>query len=382
MTRITFLGISMFVLAAAALFPGVALRGDEALTRAVDKLVADEDFEAEGPGIAIGVYEPGRVNFRKGYGLADLNAETPITPRTMFELASVTKQFTATAILILYDRGRLSLDDDVRKYLPELPEYRGGPIRIRHLLQHTSGLPEYFDFDYRKPAGRTYWINEDMVGEFARQRTEFPAEFAAGRKYAYTNSNYLLLATIVARISKKSFGTFLRDEIFTPIGMQHTFAYESPQAPPQPPPAGCNRAVGYKEGKKNKWRPGWGTPPARNETELTVGDGGIWTNLEDMAAWDAAQRSGVLLKPATIKLSHQPSHTQDGERNDYGLGWDLEFEAGKLSGYGHDGSWEGFRTMYWRDLQSNRTIVLLSNREDFEPDEFWQSLNDAVEEHR
>jgi CubicO group peptidase (beta-lactamase class C family) len=372
--------LAALVLVVAASLAGGELRGDETLTKAVDRLVAKAGIDADEPGVAIWIYEPERVNFRKAYGLADLNAQTPLTPQTMFELASASKPFTATAILMLVDRGRLSLDDDVRKYVPELPEYRGGPIRIRDLLHQTSGLPDYIEFEHPTAArNRTYYVNEDYLVEFARQHDEYPLTFVTGSRYEYSNSNYMLLGLIIARVSKKSYGTFLKDEIFTPLGMQHTFVYESPHAVPLPPPAGYQRAVGYDSDRKSTWRAGWGAPPARNEAELSVGDGGIWSNLEDMAAWDAAQRNGKLLKPETVTLSRKPSRTSDGKRNDYGLGWQLELEGGRLTGYGHNGSWEGFRTLYYRDLDSNRTFVLLSNRGNFDPEGFWDPLNDLIE---
>jgi CubicO group peptidase (beta-lactamase class C family) len=145
-------------------------------------------------------------------------------------------------------------------------------------------------------------------------------------------------------------------------------------------PKECNRAIGYSPGKKQPWRPTWGTRPDRAETALTVGDGAIWTNLEDMAHWDAILRAGKLLKPETVKLSLTPSHTRDGERNDYGLGWELfANKKGKLHGFGHEGSWEGFETSYYRYLPEDRTTVILSNRGNFGPDELWYKLNDAID---
>jgi CubicO group peptidase (beta-lactamase class C family) len=366
-----------------ALIPSLIGRvdADERLNRAVDRLARSEGFTDDEPGIALWIYQPGKINFRKGYGLADLKSKARITPRTMFELASVSKAFTATSILLLIDRGKLSLDDDVRKYLPELPVYDGGPIRIRHLLNHTSGLPDYMEFEDPPARNRTYWVNEDYTSEFSRQEDDFPLEFPTGRKYEYCNSNYLLLGTIVARTSRKSFGTFLRDEIFAPAGMARAFAYESPQSVPQPPPPECLRAVGYQETSDDSWKAGWGAPPARSERFLSVGDGGIWANLEDMAAWDAAQRAALFLKPATRNFSFQPTRTQNKRKNDYGCGWELEFEEGRLIGYGHDGSWDGFRTMYWRDLTNDRTTILLGNRDDFDPYDILESLDEIIDEH-
>ena len=155
-------------LAAALLLLNNAVADDQ-LTEAIDRLAASEGITDDGPGVAVLVFQPGKINFRKGYGLADLKSEAPITTRTMFELASISKQFTATAILILHERGALSVDEDVRKYLPELPVYRSGPIRIRDLLTHTSGLPDYMKFDDPPARHSTYWVNEDYIGGIARQ---------------------------------------------------------------------------------------------------------------------------------------------------------------------------------------------------------------------
>ena len=354
---------------------------DAALAAVIDDLVRENGFTADKPGLAVVVYQPGRLHFQKGYGLANLDKQIPVTPRTLFELASVSKTFTATAVLILHDRGKLSVHDDVRQYLPELPEYRKDrPVRISDLLQHTSGLPDYMDFEDVPQRHKGYWVNEDYAGEFARQRRKFPLQFPPGEKYEYNNTNFMLLALIVERVSGVSFGTFLRDEVFGPAGMKDSFVYEGPDAVPAHPAPGCVNAVGYEKGKKKgRWEAAWGAPPFRHEELLTVGDGAVWTNLEDMARWDAALRAGKLLKPETMRLALTPSKTRDGKTNDYGFGWGLYFDHDKLIGYGHDGSWGGFRTSYYRSLAADRTTVLLSNRGDFDPDKFWYALDAVVE---
>src|SRR5262249_42541372 len=204
--------------------------------------------------------------------------------------------------------------------------------------------------------------NEDYASEFSRQKAKFPPGFPPGAKYEYSNTNYMLLALIVERVAKKSFGAVLRDELFVPAGMKHSFVYESPNAAPKRAAPGYIPAVGYEKGKKpGAWKDAWGAPPFRNEELLTVGDGGIWCNLEDLALWDAALRQGKLLKPATMQAALTPSKTRDGKTNDYGFGWSVYFDraSGKMHGYGHDGSWGGFRTSYYRSLASDRTTVLL-----------------------
>ena len=161
----TFLGLAT---ATAALAQD--LHPSKELVAAIDKLVAKNGIDDDSPGVAIFIRVPGKLHFQKGYGLASVKDATPITPTTLFELASCSKPFTATALLILVDRGMLTLDDDVRDYIPELPEYDSdNPILVRDLLQHTSGLPEYFDFDDEGVPMRhkTYAVNEDYIGMFA-----------------------------------------------------------------------------------------------------------------------------------------------------------------------------------------------------------------------
>ena len=358
------------------------VKPNAALVAAIDAAVEQQGITADGPGVAVMVIQPGRLLFKKGYGLANLRDNSRITSQTMFELASVSKIFTATAVLILHDRGKLSVHDDVRKHILELPEYCAGhPIRVSDLLQHVSGLPDYMDFENVPARHKDYWVNEDYVPMFAKRKATFPLDFPTGEKYEYNNTNYILLAVVVERASKKSFGTFLHDEVFVPAGMKHSFVYENPAAVLKPSTKGYIHALGYEKGKTKAWRETWGTRPAREETLLTVGDGAVWTNLDDMAQWDAALREGKLLKPETMKLALTPSKTRDGETNDYGFGWPVDLDkSGRMNGYGHEGFWGGFETLYDRQLVTDRTTVLLSNRGNFKTDKFWYTLNDVIEE--
>jgi CubicO group peptidase (beta-lactamase class C family) len=327
---------------------------------------------------------PGKLLFQKGYGLANVARETRITPGTVFELASCSKPFTATAVLLLHDRGLLSIEDDVRDYIPELPEYDSEtPILIRDLLQHTSGLPEYFDFEDVPRRNKTYWVNEDYLSQFAAQQADFPLQFRSGSKFDYCNSNFLLLASLVQRVAKKSLGRFLHDEIFVPTGMEHTFVYESPQSVPEVADARYAHALGYEwNEKKEGWKPVWGTPPDRQEKVLVVGDGSVWSNLEDMAKWDSAVRARKFLKPETWKLALTPAKTRKGKSTGYGLGWwTYADDDGKVYGYGHDGTWGGFENSYYRHLGTNRSTVILSNRDTLDTDELWEALDELVEKH-
>ncbi len=298
----------------------------------------------------------------------------------MFELASVSKTMTASAILLLHDRKTLSVTDDVREHLPELPPAeKNAPIRIRDLLQHTSGLASYMDLADVLCAEQGL-LDQRRLRRGVRARQKVPALFAAGARHEYNNTNYLLLAVIVARVAKQRFGEFAREAIFDPAGMKTAFVSEGPGSVPVRP--GRVDAIGYAK-EDGPWQEQWALPPDRNETLLTCGDGRDLVQApEDMAAWDAFLHSGRLLKPATVQMALTPAKTRDGKFHSYGLGWGLYFEGSrKATGYGHSGSWGGFGTYYWHDLLTKRTIVMLGNGRPLDVDKFWDSLTDLFNRH-
>jgi CubicO group peptidase (beta-lactamase class C family) len=345
----------------------------EKLKTAVAKLVRNTGAKSDGPGIAVLVVRNGRTLLMEGFGLADIANRQAITPYTRFELASVSKTFTATAVLILQERRLLSIDDDIRKFIPELLRYPSGPIRVRHLLHHVSGLTDYLELDDVPKKNGDYWVNADYLQSLAEEELDFPT----GEKYEYNNTNYMLLALVVERAAKKPFGEFLREAIFVPAEMKNTFVYSGPTSIPANSAPSCNNAVGY-ETQNGKWVGRWGFPPNHPQMEhLEVGDGAVWSNLEDMARWDAALRTNVLIKPEMMKLAL----TGSKQNKDYGLGWELYHnDDGSLYGFGHDGYWQGFNTSYYNYLTASHTTVLLSNRgHDFDRAEFWKSLSRLIE---
>jgi CubicO group peptidase (beta-lactamase class C family) len=350
----------------------VAQSDNPQLKAAVGKLVGNAGVKSNEPGVAVLAMRDGRPLVMEGYGLANLANKETITPCTNFELASVSKTFTATAVLILQERGLLSINDDVRKYLPELPQYAKGPMRIRHLLNHTSGLTDYLDLNGVEKSHKTYWVNNDYLPALGKAELDF----AIGQKYEYNNTNYMLLALVVERAAGKPFAEVMQDEIFVPAGMKGTFVNSA--APPGSVPP-CSNAIGYENDNK-RWIARWGVPPNhRLEQHLEVGDGAIWSNLKDMARWDVALRTNKLLKPATLQLAL----TGSTQEKDYGLGWQVYRErGGPLYGYGHDGYWRGFNTMYYHYVTNNHTVVLLSNRgREFDLDDLWEKISAAIDTH-
>jgi CubicO group peptidase (beta-lactamase class C family) len=356
------------------LAPGQSDTGNRALRSAVAALVREAGIKPSGPGIAVLAVKGGRVLLMEGYGLANTDSKEKITACTRFDLASVSKSMTATAVLMLQERGLLSINDDVRKYIPELPDYPDGPLRIRDLLHHVSGLTDYLELEQPK-RNRSYWINTDHLPGLGKA----PLDFPIGEKYEYNNTNYMLAGLLVERVAKKPFGDFMREAIFIPAGMTHTFVNSGPASIPKDAAAPCNSAVGY-EKEDGEWVASWGFPPGYKQPDhVEIGDGGVWSNLEDMAKWDTALRTNKLLKPATMKLALTGSRRNKG----YGLGWQLYHEDdGQLYGYGHNGYWSGFSSMYYNYLTNDSTVVLLSNRgNDIDLDDFWEKLSGLIDTH-
>jgi len=308
----------------------------------IDDLMAR--YSGNVPGASLLVLRDGVPVVRRAYGMADLEAQRAATPATNFRLASVTKQFTAAAILLLAEDGTLGLDDRVRTWLPALPPATD-TITIRHLLTHTSGLVDYEDVI---PDGTTRQLRDaDVLGLLSAQnRTYFPP----GTSYRYSNSGYALLALIVERASGRSFQAFLHDRIFLPIGMRHTLARVD-NGPPV-----LSRAYGY-TWQQERW--------ARTDQSLTsavLGDGGIYSSIDDLAMWDAALYDDRLLGAESRELAFT-AHTQTDDPDvGYGFGWRITGET-----LWHSGESIGFRNVIVRYPKQRLTVVILSNRDDPEP---------------
>jgi CubicO group peptidase (beta-lactamase class C family) len=372
--------VAALCLGAVALGHGSA-SGQGPLVARIDEAIHRLGIKDDGPGLGLLVVEKGRVLVKKGYGLANLKTRAPVTPGTTFELGSTSKPFTALAVMILHDQGKLAFTDPVRTYISELPEQAAQrPIRIIDLLHHTSGLPDYTGMDDPESPARGYTTNADYVRLIAAKPRAFRPTFAPGARHEYCNTNYMLLALIVERVAGKSFGTFLREEVFTPLGMERSWVYEAPDSPrarPVPSP----HAVGYTRRKNGTYQASWGAPPDRSETLLTTGDGAVWCSLNDMVQWDRGLRSGRLVKRETWRHAMTPSKTADGKSNPYGFGWSLEINDGALTGFFHDGAWGGFQNSYYHSLADDRTIVVLSNHSDLDIDRVWKAITDILDKN-
>jgi CubicO group peptidase (beta-lactamase class C family) len=296
------------------------------------------------PGAAVLVLEDGVPVFRRAYGLADLEHGTGASAATDYRLASLTKQFTAAAVLLLAEERRLSLDDPVRKWLPSLPVATDA-VTIRQLLTHTAGLIDYEDLI---PADATQQVHDaDVLRLLERENRTY---FVPGSQYRYSNSGYSLLSLIVARASGRDFASFLRERIFVPLGMYATLAY---QAGVSTVP---HRAFGYSRGAG-----GW----ARADQSLTsavLGDGGIYSSLDDLAKWDAALAAGRLLSRESLAAAFTPATGTDDPNVRYGFGWRITGET-----LWHSGETIGFRNVLVRFPRRHFTVIVLTNRDGGEP---------------
>src|SRR5690606_28107596 len=315
-------------------------------TDRVDSMMAD--YAGEGPGAAVLVLRDGEPVVRKGYGLADLEQGTPVTPDTRFRLASVSKQFTAAAILLLVQDGTLSLDDPLRRWLAGLPPATEG-ITLHHLLSHTSGLVDYEDL---LPPDLDGQVQDADVLRLLEGVDRL--DFAPGSAYRYSNSGYVLLGLVVARASNRDFPAFLHERIFQPLGMGAVARVDG--GPPVP-----HRAYGHSH-IDGTW-----TRTDQGPTSATLGDGGVYASIDDLAKWDAALGDDRLLR-ADLRALAFTAHTTTDERDvdAYGYGWRLHASAhGPLQW--HSGESIGFRNVILRWPEQRLTVVLLSNRNEPEP---------------
>jgi CubicO group peptidase (beta-lactamase class C family) len=296
------------------------------------------------PGACVAVLQDGVPIFRCAYGLADIEGRVAATTATNYRLASLTKQFTSAAILLLAEQERLSIDDPVRKWLPTLPD-AADAIVIRHLLAHTSGLIDYEDLI---TDGTSVQLRDaDVLGLLeAENRGYFPP----GTGYRYSNSGYSLLALIAGRASDTDFASVLRERIFQPLGMQNTIAFEAGIS------VVAHRAFGYST-SRHSW-----TRTDQSLTSATLGDGGIYSSIDDLAKWDAALCKDRLLRPASLRLAFAPATQTDDPAVQYGFGWRITGET-----RWHSGETIGFRNVIVRYLERRITVIVLTNRNDPAP---------------
>ena len=334
----------------------------------------------EEPGFAVLLRYGGKDFYLRTEGVRDLRSKAKIDSQTNFRLASFTKQFTAMAIMLLVHDGKLRYDESLTEIFSDFPAY-GKTITIRNLMNHTSGLPDYEDLmDAVEKLQGPLWRPEKQIQDHEvldLLKKENAGKFAPGTSWSYSNSGYVLLGMIVAKVSGKTYGDFLRERIFTPLKMDHTIVFQKGKNEV------ANRAFGHsKENNALK-------ETDQSSTSATLGDGGIYSNLEDLTRWDDTLQNYTLLntkefQPALVPVKlndgsepHWPKEANDdnphpGKPVSYGFGWFLDpypIDTGAHKRMWHTGSTMGFRTVIERFTEGDGlTVIILSNRTDLDPE--------------
>lgn len=337
---------ALAVLALVAVLSPAPARAADDLASQLDAVLAPL-FPADQPGAAVLVKKGDQVLLRKGYGMADLEQAIPMRPEAVFRIGSITKQLTAAGIVLLADERKLSLQDDVRKHLPQLPD-RGAKITIEHLLTHTSGIPSYTDQPSFRKRSREDLSHDELLGLIK----DVPLDFQPGQRWKYSNSGYYLLGMVIEKVSAKSYREFMEERVFRPLGMRNTTYGDDDRVIP-------GRIRGYQ-------RPGGPAPGARarNADLMSMkppfAAGALVSTVDDLAVWDAAITAGKLLKPQSWARVFTAAKLKDGSATTYGHGWALGAYQGSPT-QAHGGGIPGFNTEILRLPRERVVVVILCN---------------------
>lgn len=339
---------------------------DPLLGERIDALFAEGD--ASGPGHAVMVVQDGVVTHAKGYGIADMETGQPILRTTPFRLASVTKQFTCMAILQLAEEGRLLIDDPASKYLPTLERF-GPDVTIRRLMQHTSGLPEYYNelerLKYVIPQADDDPLLTALDATAIYENWGEPM-FEPGERYSYSNPGYEQLGLIVEAVTGQSFDEYMTESIVQPAGMPTARMRARPETDIP------NRAVGYRRS-----RSGDVTELDDHAGNWMMGAGGLYASLDDLYFWDRALVEDTLVAREWKVQGYQPTPLSDGKLSSYGFGWGIDKRDGRQL-VSHGGAWVGFRTHISRYIEDRVTIVVLSNLANSDPGSLSREISKLV----
>lgn len=303
------------------------------------------------------IVEQGKVVYQGVFGIGNINPLDSLGLNSVFRLASVSKQFTAMGVMLLKEQGKLNYDQDIRDFIPEWP-YKD--ITIRHLLNHVSGLPDEGqlmnthwrpDLEFNDPK-RNISGNWDIISQFIKHQP--PVYFKPKEKWAYSNTGYMLLATIISRISERLFPEFLNEEIFKPAGMLNTCVYDYVSGPDKTMP---NRVYGFRAGIDGQ------TLTLNDEHFLNAaqGEGGIYSTLGDLLKWDRILYTEKLISKETLNEAFSPVVLLNGQQSDYGFGWFIKSSLSGKKVVAHSGGWLGFSTYIQREIEDDHCIILLSN---------------------
>jgi len=317
----------------------------------IEKIVR-KHIKPNEPGAAICVIKNKKLLYKNAFGLADVETKKTLQTDMIFDLASCSKQFTAMAILILADKGMISLEDDITKYIPEITTYdKTRPIRVIDLVYMVSGLGDLFHVTDTEP---DYWRGGMSNDSVALLVGDTNLQFPTGEKYIYSNTDYCLLGLIVTRVSKKSFGAFLKSEIFDVIGMKNTIVFERME---QIIP---NRVFGWRrQTEDSTW-----IRDVRNYP-IIYGASNIFSTIDDLARWHQSLQAAKLVSATSHKLAFESGKLDSGDTTGYGFGWAVEPDGNIVW---HTGMWAGTSTYICRYLKEGLAVIILSNISNFDAD--------------
>ena len=337
----------IFLLLAIAGIANPQIAVDDAVSVKVDDVVRAQLRKQKIPGIGLGVMRDGKIIKATGYGLANVELNVSVKPESIFQTGSVGKQFTATAVMMLVEEGKLGLDDKITKYFPEAPA-AWKAVTVRHLLTHTSGIADYGGEESTMGKGVVNFRQDYTEDDLVRIFSAMPMDFQPGEKWKYSNTGYVILGVLIHRVTGKFYGDFLQERIFHPLGMTSTRIISEVDIIP-------GRTTGYRllkgELKNQEW-----VSPSLN----TTADGALYTNVYDLAKWDAALYTEKLLKKASFDQMWTPVKLNNGTNYNYGFGWGVQ-EANGHRLLAHDGAWQGFTMNISRYVDDRLTIVVFTN---------------------
>lgn len=319
------------------------------LSAEVDAAIRLQMQEQQLPGVSLAVVRNGRIIKAKGYGLANIEVGTAVSPESIFEAGSITKQFAATAIMLLAEEGKLSLDDSIAKYFPEAPPALK-VVTIRHLLTHTSGIPDVENFDATQVGKGVVDLHREYTeDELARAYLAQPLDFQPGTKWSYCNVGYDLLGYLIHRVTGKHYADFLRERIFAPLGMSTTRIFNYAEIIP-------NRANGY-DLINGAWK---NTPRWQSVSIFSGAAGSLLMNVLDLAKWDAALYTERIIKRSSLEAMWTPVPIDDGSAYPDGIGWFIASAKGHRLVF-HTGGGPGFCAAISRYLDDRLTIIVMTN---------------------
>ena len=315
--------------------------GNGDISAAIEEIMS-KTYKAGEPGAAVIAIKEGKVVFRKGYGLANMELGVPIKPEMVFRLGSITKQFTATAILMLAEQGKLSVSDDITKYLPDFP-VQGHKVTIEHLLTHTSGIKNLTSL----PEWLPLWRKDMTLTEVIALFKDKPFDFTPGERWSYSNSGYILLGAIIEKVSGEKYEDFIRKHIFEPLGMTHSFYDHTERLIP-------GRVEGYSRNG------GAFINCAYLSMTQPYSAGSLASSVDDLAIWDEALYTEKVIKQESLKRAWTAAILNNGKATNYGFGWGVSTMEGHPV-IAHDGGINGFATSEMRLPDIHGFVAVLTN---------------------